>query len=107
MGCAARVAACGRARRSPVARGVQYGPMTIDVGFGVRPLCTIGYSARGTAMHQSLRIMAVFGALTAATAGQVRADVLLSGPDSNDGSYSTAQLSSAATSGDTVSSGGL
>ncbi|HLB98276.1 MAG TPA: hypothetical protein VJK90_11460 [Acetobacteraceae bacterium] len=58
-------------------------------------------------MHQSLRIMAVFGALTAATAGQVRADVLLSGPDSNDGSYSTAQLSSAATSGDTVSSGGL
>jgi hypothetical protein len=58
-------------------------------------------------MHQSLRIMAVFGALTAATAGQVRAAVLLSGPDSNDGSYSTAALSSAATSGDTVSSAGL
>ena len=58
-------------------------------------------------MHQSLRIMAVFGVLATAAAGQARADVLLLGPDSNDGSYSTAELSSAATIGDTVSSGGL
>jgi len=49
----------------------------------------------------------MFGVLATATAGQARADVLLSGPDNNDGSYSTAALSSVATGGDTVSSGGL
>jgi hypothetical protein len=59
------------------------------------------------AVHQSLRIMAVFGVLATATAGQARADVLLSGPDSNDGSYSTTVLSSVAIGSDTVSSGGL
>jgi hypothetical protein len=58
-------------------------------------------------VHQSVRIMAMFGALATTTAGPARADVLLSGPDSNDGSYSTAALASAATGGDTVSSGGL
>lgn len=35
------------------------------------------------------------------------ADVVLAGPDSNDGSYSTAALSADATVGDTVTSGGL
>ena len=44
--------------------------------------------------------------LLAAT-GQARADVVLSGPDGNDGSYSTSALSTTATGGDTVSSGGL
>jgi hypothetical protein len=45
--------------------------------------------------------MAVTGMLVAA--GQARADVVLAGPDTNDGSYSTAQLSAAAaTEGDTV-----
>jgi hypothetical protein len=59
------------------------------------------------AVEQALRMMAVLGVLAAAVAGQARADVLLSGPDSNDGSYSPSALLIAANTGDTVSSGGL
>jgi hypothetical protein len=59
------------------------------------------------AVEQALRMMAMLGVLVATVAGQARADVLLSGPDSNDGSYSTSALSGVATAGDTVSSGGL
>jgi hypothetical protein len=46
------------------------------------------------------------GVLVAAASGSVRADVLLSGPDSNDGTYSTAALSMLATSSDTVNDSG-
>jgi hypothetical protein len=56
---------------------------------------------------QALRIAAVIGVLTAAASGQARADVVLSGPDSNAGSYSTSALASVATSSDTVSADGL
>lgn len=59
------------------------------------------------AVAQTLRTMAVLGALAAAMAGQAQADVTLSGPDSNDGSYSTSALFGVATPSDTVSSGGL
>src|SRR3979490_2546764 len=53
-------------------------------------------------MHQA------FWALTLliAVGGAAHADVVLSGPDSNDGSYSTAALAAAA-GGNTVDSGGL
>jgi hypothetical protein len=64
-------------------------------------------TAKGMAVKQALRMMAALGVLAAAAAGQARADVLLSGPDSNDGSYSTSALQIAANTGDTVSSGGL
>jgi hypothetical protein len=46
-------------------------------------------------------------ALMAAAAGQARADVLLTGPTSNAGSYTTSALATAANGTDTVSSGGL
>jgi hypothetical protein len=46
------------------------------------------------------------GVMVAAASGSVRADVLLSGPDSNDGTYSTTALSLLATSGDTVNDSG-
>ena len=46
------------------------------------------------------------GVMVAAASGSVRADVVLSGPDSNDGTYSTAALSALATSGDTVNDSG-
>ena len=63
---------------------------------------------RGMAVHQSTtnhgQCSACWPLLPAA---QARADVPLLGPDSNDGSYSTAKLSGVATGGDTVSSGGL
>ncbi len=58
-------------------------------------------------MKQALRVATVIGVLTATAGGQAWADVVLSGPDSNALTYSTAALSAAATSGDTVSSGGV
>jgi hypothetical protein len=58
-------------------------------------------------MKRALQTMIAAGYLAGAVIGQAEADVVLSGPDSNDGSYSTAALSAAATGGDTVSSGGL
>jgi hypothetical protein len=57
-------------------------------------------------MNGASRIIAVSGILATAVGFQARADVVLSGPDSNDGSYSTTQLATAA-GGNTVSSGGL
>jgi hypothetical protein len=51
--------------------------------------------------------MTVMGLLAAGAVGQARADVVLSGPDANNGSYSTTALSTVATGGDTFSSGGL
>jgi PEP-CTERM motif len=45
--------------------------------------------------------------VTGALTGTARADVVLSGPTSNAGIYSTAALQSLATGGDTVSAGGL
>jgi hypothetical protein len=62
---------------------------------------------RGMTVKQSLRTTAVLGLLLAVMGGQARADVLLSGPDSNDGSYSTSTLSGVAAPTDTVNSGGL
>src|ERR1700731_3368918 len=58
-------------------------------------------------MNSVLRVVAVTGLLTASLTPHTWADVVLSGPDSNDGSYSTAALSAAATGGDTVNAGGL
>ncbi len=58
-------------------------------------------------MKQAIQTAAAIGALMAAMNGQARADLVLSGPDSSDGTYSTAGLSAVATGGDTVSSGGV
>jgi hypothetical protein len=58
-------------------------------------------------MNSVLRLLAVTGLLTATLTAHAWADVVLSGPDSNAGSYSTAALSAAATGGDTVNAGGL
>lgn len=50
----------------------------------------------------------VLSRLSSIAAGvPARADVVLSGPDTNDGGYSTAQLQNIAMLGDTYSSGGL
>jgi hypothetical protein len=54
-----------------------------------------------------LRTMALAGLLLIAQAGAGKADVVLSGPDSNDGSYSTSALSGAATAGDTFTADGF
>ncbi len=54
-----------------------------------------------------LQTAMLVGGIVLAPHGQARADVILTGPDSQDGSYSTAALSAAATGGDTVNSGGV
>ena len=56
-------------------------------------------------MRGAAFLLAAFGLATGAAAA--KADVLLSGPTSNAGSYSTAQLAALATAGDTVNAGGL
>jgi hypothetical protein len=51
---------------------------------------------------------ALLGSVAAVLGGQAAlADVILSGPDGNDGTYSTSALQSAATGGDMVTSGGV
>ena len=55
-------------------------------------------------MKQAFCALAITGALIVASGGGALADVVLGGPDSNDGSYSTAQLATAA-GGTTVDSG--
>ncbi len=57
-------------------------------------------------MNRTISALSVIG-LMAAAGGQARADVLLTGPDANAGSYSTSALAGVANVGDTVSSGGL
>ena len=57
-------------------------------------------------MKRTICAVSVIG-LMAAAAGQARADVLLTGPDANAGSYSTSALAGVANGGNTVSSGGL
>jgi PEP-CTERM motif len=56
-------------------------------------------------MRGAALFLAAFGLATGAASA--RADVLLSGPTSNAGSYSSAQLAAIATAGDTVNAGGL
>src|SRR5258708_20505661 len=56
-------------------------------------------------MMPALRMTTITGLLIACLTGQAKADVVLSGPDANAGSYSTAAL--AADSGTNVDSGGL
>jgi hypothetical protein len=53
-------------------------------------------------MKRLFHFIGVTFLLAAGPAGHAMADVVLSGPDSNDGSYSTAALQAAATAGDTV-----
>ena len=48
-------------------------------------------------MKQNVIAILTIGAVTAVLNGQARADVVLSGPDSNDGTYSTSQLAGTAT----------
>jgi len=57
-------------------------------------------------MKNTIRALALAGLVTT-LASHADADVVLSGPDNNDGSYSTSALSAAANGGDTVNSGGL
>lgn len=57
-------------------------------------------------MKHFFGVVTVAGALSVGVGASARADVVLAGPDSNDGSYSTAALSAAA-GGNTVNSGGL
>jgi hypothetical protein len=57
-------------------------------------------------MKRTICALSVIGLMTAA-GGPARADVVLSGPDANAGSYSTSALAGVANGGDTVSSGGL
>ncbi len=57
-------------------------------------------------MKQEIRTLALSGLLATGFCLQAKADVILSGPDSNAGSYSTAALAAAA-EGTTVDSGGL
>jgi hypothetical protein len=52
------------------------------------------------------RTFMAIGLMVTGAAGSAKADVLLSGPDSNDGTYSTASLSTLAIGSDTVSDGG-
>jgi len=58
-------------------------------------------------MEQIIRVIAASALLTTALIFQVKADVVLAGPDSNDGSYSTAALSAAANPGDTKTAEGV
>ncbi len=57
-------------------------------------------------MKRTIGALGVLGMMAAAS-GPAVADVLLTGPDANAGSYSTSALATAATGGDTVSAGGL
>ena len=57
-------------------------------------------------MKRTICALGVIG-MMAAAGGSARADVLLTGPDANAGSYSTSALAGVANGGDTVSSGGL
>jgi PEP-CTERM motif len=57
-------------------------------------------------MKHAFRALTLSGLMLAALCSPANADVVLSGPDANDGSYSTAALSAAA-GGNTVDSGGL
>jgi len=57
-------------------------------------------------MNRTVCALGMFGLFVAAC-GQARADVLLTGPDANVGSYSTSALAGVADASDTVSSGGL
>jgi hypothetical protein len=59
------------------------------------------------AVKRAVQIIGLAGLLAAITGGQALADVVLAGPDSNAGDYSTAALAGAATPSDKVSSGGL
>jgi hypothetical protein len=56
-------------------------------------------------MRRVLGTAVLIGGL--AMSGEGRADVILSGPDADDGDYSTAALAADATGGDTASAGGL
>jgi hypothetical protein len=58
-------------------------------------------------VQQAARAAAVVGILTAAVSGSAWADVVLSGPVSSAGTYSTLDLSTTATVSDTVDFGGL
>ena len=58
-------------------------------------------------MKRAVQIIGLAGLLAAITGGQALADVVLAGPDSNAGDYSTTALAGAATPSDKVSSGGL
>lgn len=58
-------------------------------------------------MTRAVRVLAMIGMLTTGASGMAWADVDLSGPDTNDGLYSTAALQGIANASDTVSSGGL
>lgn len=58
-------------------------------------------------MRMVLRVAVVMGAFAASPGNPAWADVVLSGPTSNAGSYSTADLAAVATPGDTVTAGGL
>ncbi len=60
----------------------------------------------GERMKAIVRAIASCGAIAMALASPARADVVLSGPDSNDGSYTTARLAADATAGDTETFGG-
>jgi hypothetical protein len=58
-------------------------------------------------MKRLAQTASVMSLMAAVATGQARADVMLSGTDANDGSYSTAALAAMATGADTVSAGGL
>jgi hypothetical protein len=58
-------------------------------------------------MRHAAQVLGFVGLLSIAAGVPARADVVLSGPDINDGGYSTAQLQNIAVPGDTYSSGGL
>lgn len=57
-------------------------------------------------MNRTTCALSALGMMAAAS-GQAAADVVLTGPDANAGSYSTSALAAVANGGDTVSSGGL
>lgn len=58
-------------------------------------------------MRRVLRAAILIGGLATAVTGEGRANVILSGPDADDGDYSTAALAGLATGGDTASASGL
>ena len=57
-------------------------------------------------MAHLIRTLAIVGAIAAGLGSEAQADVSLSGPDSNDGTYSSSSLSALATSSDTVTDSG-
>jgi hypothetical protein len=58
-------------------------------------------------MRKTIGAAVLAGSFAIALSTEARADVVLSGPDTNDGSYSSATLAAVATASDTVSSGGV